>query len=44
MSNMDIYNKVRVVPKEAQKTITAGRIKGTTGTSGNTVRTSSGSR
>mgnify|MGYP007037128620 CR=1 FL=1 len=30
MNNLDIYNKVRVVPKEAQKTITAGRIKGMT--------------
>lgn len=30
MSNLDIYNKVRVVPQEAQKTITAGRIKGMT--------------
>ena len=30
MSNLDIYNRVRVVPKEAQKTITAGRIKGMT--------------
>ena len=27
---MDIYNKVRAVPKEAQKTISAGRIKGMT--------------
>ena len=30
MNNMDIYNRVRAVPKEAQKTITAGRIKGMT--------------
>ena len=30
MGNLDIYNKVRAVPKEAQKTITAGRIKGMT--------------
>lgn len=30
MNNLDIYNKVRVVPKEAQKTIVAGRIKGMT--------------
>lgn len=30
MNNLDIYNKVRAVPKEAQKTITAGRIKGMT--------------
>lgn len=30
MNNLDIYNKVRVVPKEAQKTISAGRIKGMT--------------
>ncbi len=30
MNNLDIYNRVRVVPKEAQKTIAAGRIKGMT--------------
>ncbi len=30
MGNMDIYNKVREVPPEAQKTITAGRLKGFT--------------
>lgn len=30
MNNLDIYNRVRVVPKEAQKAITAGRIKGMT--------------
>lgn len=30
MENLEIYNKVRSVPKEAQKTITAGRIKGMT--------------
>lgn len=30
MNNLDFYNKVRSVPKEAQKTITAGRIKGLT--------------
>lgn len=30
MNNLDIYNKVRVVPKEAQKIIGAGRIKGMT--------------
>lgn len=30
MENMDIYNKVRSVPKEAQKTIGAGRLRGFT--------------
>lgn len=30
MSNMDLYNKVRAVPNEAQKTIGAGRLKGMT--------------
>lgn len=30
MSNLDIYNAVRIVPKEAQKTIGAGRLKGMT--------------
>lgn len=30
MGNMDIYEKYRVVPKEAQKTIGAGRLKGFT--------------
>ena len=30
MNNLEIYNKVRVVPKEAQKIIGAGRIKGMT--------------
>ncbi len=30
MNNLEIYNKVASVPKEAQKTITAGRIKGMT--------------
>ena len=30
MGNMDIYNKVREVPPEAQKKITAGRLKGFT--------------
>ena len=30
MENLEIYNKVRSVPKEAQKIITAGRIKGMT--------------
>jgi hypothetical protein len=30
MNNLDIYNKVRAVPKEAQKIISAGRIKGMT--------------
>lgn len=30
MNNLDIYNKVRVVPQEAQKTIGAGRLKGMT--------------
>lgn len=30
MNNMDIYNKVRSVPVEAQKTINAGRLKGMT--------------
>lgn len=30
MSNLEIYNKVSPVPKEAQKPITAGRIKGMT--------------
>lgn len=30
MDNLDLYNKVRSVPKEAQKTITAGRLKGMT--------------
>ncbi len=30
MSNLEIYDKVRTVPKEAQKQITAGRLKGKT--------------
>ena len=30
MGNMDIYNKVRAVPQEAQKAISAGRLKGMT--------------
>lgn len=30
MSNMDLYNAVRAVPKDAQKTIGAGRLKGMT--------------
>lgn len=30
MENMDIYNKIRAVPKEAQKTINAGRLRGFT--------------
>lgn len=30
MNNLEIYNKVRAVPNEAKKTITAGRIKGMT--------------
>lgn len=30
MNNFEIYNKVRVVPKEAQKTIGGGRLKGMT--------------
>jgi len=30
MDNLELYNKVRSVPKEAQKTITAGRLKGMT--------------
>lgn len=30
MNNLEIYSKVASVPKEAQKTITAGRIKGMT--------------
>lgn len=30
MGNLDIYNASRAVPKEAQKPITAGRIKGFT--------------
>ena len=30
MSNLDIYNKVRVVPEEAQKPITGGRLNGMT--------------
>ena len=30
MANLDLYNKVRSVPKEAQKTIGAGRLKGMT--------------
>lgn len=30
MGNMDIYNSIRVVPKEAQKTINAGRLRGFT--------------
>ena len=30
MDNLDIYNAVRAVPKEAQKTINAGRLKGFT--------------
>lgn len=30
MENLDLYNKVREVPKDAQKAITAGRLKGFT--------------
>lgn len=30
MNNLDLYNKVRTVPKEAQKEIQAGRLKGKT--------------
>jgi hypothetical protein len=30
MGNLDLYEKVRVVPKEAQKSITGGRLKGMT--------------
>ena len=30
MNNLEIYDKVRVVPKEAQKTIAGGRLKGMT--------------
>lgn len=30
MENMELYDKVRTVPKEAQKTIAAGRLKGMT--------------
>lgn len=30
MENMDIYNRVRAVPEEAKKQITAGRLKGMT--------------
>lgn len=30
MTNTELYNKLRAVPKEAQKTITAGRLKGFT--------------
>ena len=30
MVNMDIYNKFRVVPAEAKKTIAAGKLKGFT--------------
>lgn len=30
MNNLDLYNKVRAVPKEAQKEIQAGRLKGKT--------------
>lgn len=30
MSNLDLYNRVRTVPQEAQKTIGAGRLKGMT--------------
>ena len=30
MNNLEIYNKVAAVPKNAQKTITAGRLKGMT--------------
>ena len=30
MENMDIYNKVRAVPEEAKKQITAGRLRGMT--------------
>lgn len=30
MENMDIYNKIRAVPKEAKKTINAGRLRGFT--------------
>ena len=30
MNNLEIYDKVRSVPKEAQKTIEAGNIKGFT--------------
>ena len=30
MSNLDLYNKVRTVPPEAQKKITGGRLNGMT--------------
>ena len=30
MENLELYNKVRKVPQEAQKEITAGRLKGKT--------------
>ena len=30
MGNLDLYNKIREVPQEAQKTINAGRLKGMT--------------
>ena len=30
MGNLDLYNKVRIVPKEAQKSIGGGRLKGMT--------------
>ena len=30
MGNLEIYEKVRAVPQEAKKTITAGRMKGFT--------------
>lgn len=30
MGNLDLYNKVRIVPKEAQKSISGGRLKGMT--------------
>ena len=30
MENLELYNKVREVPKDAQKAITAGRLKGFT--------------
>ena len=28
MNNMDLYNKVRAVPQEAQKPIAGGRLRG----------------
>ncbi len=30
MDNLELYNKVREVPQEAQKSIAAGRLKGMT--------------